>query len=150
MAGWVHIGTYVALIAFAAANLHLRSLWFILLGTPGQRPGDRSQRRLHAGVADRSTAAGIQLGNDTNVSASAERLQFLGDVFALPSQLPLANVFSFGDVFIGVGMVAFIVLASLQGGDKPPLQARRVVAPLGTAPSGASPPGSSCLSVATG
>ena len=40
------------------------------------------------------------------------RLWFLGDVFALPARLPLANVFSVGDLLIGLGMIAFIILSS--------------------------------------
>jgi hypothetical protein len=36
-------------------------------------------------------------------------LPWLGDVFALPRPLPLANVFSVGDVLIGVGAVVFLV-----------------------------------------
>jgi hypothetical protein len=33
------------------------------------------------------------------------RLAFLGDVFAIPASWPLSNVFSVGDVLIGVGLV---------------------------------------------
>lgn len=33
----------------------------------------------------------------------ATRLPFLGDIFVLPRPLPLANVFSIGDVLIGIG-----------------------------------------------
>ena len=33
------------------------------------------------------------------------------DIFALPSWLPFANVFSIGDVLIGLGIVAAIVIA---------------------------------------
>jgi hypothetical protein len=36
---------------------------------------------------------------------------FLGDIFVLPRPLPLANVFSIGDVLIGVGGAWFIVAA---------------------------------------
>ena len=35
----------------------------------------------------------------------------LTDVFALPARLPFANVFSIGDVLIGVGVAAAIVVA---------------------------------------
>jgi hypothetical protein len=35
----------------------------------------------------------------------------LTDVFALPSWVPLANVFSVGDVMIGAGIAVVIVLA---------------------------------------
>lgn len=34
---------------------------------------------------------------------------FLGDIFALPRPLPLANVFSIGDVLIGLGGAWFVV-----------------------------------------
>jgi hypothetical protein len=39
-------------------------------------------------------------------------LPFLGDVFALPRPIPLANVFSLGDVLIGVG-AAWCVIRSM-------------------------------------
>ena len=51
-------------------------------------------------------------------------LGLLTDVFALPAGLPLANVFSIGDVLIGVGIAATIALA---------MRARRVVSDDGTA-----------------
>ncbi|MEP1124001.1 MAG: DUF5317 family protein [Ilumatobacter sp.] len=38
---------------------------------------------------------------NSNVNADA-RLAFLGDVFAIPANWPLANVFSIGDVIIVV------------------------------------------------
>jgi hypothetical protein len=42
------------------------------------------------------------------------RLPFLADIFYLPSYLPFSNVFSIGDIFIGIG--AFIlVLQAMQG-----------------------------------
>ncbi len=40
--------------------------------------------------------------NSTLIHAGTA-LPFLGDVFALPRPIPLANVFSVGDVLIGVG-----------------------------------------------
>lgn len=39
------------------------------------------------------------------------RLAFLGDIFVLPRPLPLANVFSIGDVLIGLGAATFLVRA---------------------------------------
>jgi len=54
------------------------------------------------------------LSNST-VLTSETRLPFLTDIFLLPSCLPFSNVFSIGDVFIGIG--AFIlVLQAMQGG----------------------------------
>lgn len=47
--------------------------------------------------------------NSTTVADPA--LGPLTDVFAMPAWLPFANVFSVGDVLIGVGVVATIILA---------------------------------------
>jgi len=53
------------------------------------------------------------LSNST-VLTSETRLPFLADIFFVPSWLPFSNVFSIGDVFIGIG--AFIlVLQAMQG-----------------------------------
>ena len=40
----------------------------------------------------------------------------LTDIFALPSWLPWANIFSIGDVLIGLGVVLVIVLAMRRPG----------------------------------
>jgi hypothetical protein len=53
------------------------------------------------------------LSNST-VLTGETRLPFLADAFLLPSWLPFSNVFSIGDVFIGIG--AFILaLQAMQG-----------------------------------
>jgi hypothetical protein len=53
-------------------------------------------------------------GHFANSAAVADaKLQFLGDVFAVPSWVPLANVFSVGDVLLLVGAIgALHVLAA--------------------------------------
>ena len=51
-------------------------------------------------------------GDHTNsVVLAHPALQPLTDIFALPAGVPLANVFSVGDVLIGVGVVVVIVAA---------------------------------------
>ena len=45
---------------------------------------------------------------NSTVLTSETRLSFLADIFFLPSWLPFSNVFSIGDVFIGIG--AFILV----------------------------------------
>ena len=48
------------------------------------------------------------------IAAPGAPLYFLGDIFVLPRPLPFANVFSIGDVLIGVGGAWFIV-ATMHG-----------------------------------
>ena len=57
-------------------------------------------------------ALGMGVGSRTN-SIVVERpaLEPLSDVFALPDWLPLANVFSVGDVLIGIGIAVAIAAA---------------------------------------
>lgn len=43
---------------------------------------------------------------------------FLGDIFVLPRPIPFANVFSIGDVLIGLGAMYFIVAAMRRGADR--------------------------------
>jgi Major Facilitator Superfamily/Transketolase, C-terminal domain/Family of unknown function (DUF5317) len=74
-------------------------------------------------------AAGLETFERSNVDPGGERLWFLGDIFALPYQLPWANIFSVGDLLIGFGMIAFIVAASLGPGSGS-LSASRIVEPL--------------------
>ena len=61
-------------------------------------------------------AAGISIGEHTNsVVTAAPALEPLTDVFALPGWLPLANVFSVGDVLIGMGLAVAIALGMARG-----------------------------------
>ena len=55
-------------------------------------------------------------GDHTNSVVLAQpALQPLTDIFAVPAGLPLANVFSVGDVLIGLGVVIVIVAAMRRG-----------------------------------
>ncbi|MEO7229482.1 MAG: DUF5317 family protein [Candidatus Limnocylindrales bacterium] len=51
-------------------------------------------------------------GDHTNSIVLADpAVRFLTDIYALPAAVPMANVFSVGDVLIGVGIVIVIVAA---------------------------------------
>ena len=61
-------------------------------------------------------AAGIDTAGHTNSVVTTEpALRLLTDIFAMPAWLPFANVFSIGDLFIGVGVAATIALAMRRG-----------------------------------
>lgn len=125
----LHLASYALLLLFAYLNRRLRPLLPVLLGlvlnataivaNGGHMPA--SESAIHA--------AGLGSLAGSNVSVHAHHLAFLGDVFALPRELPLANIFSIGDILIGTGMIAFIALVSVTGSEQP-LSAARLVAPL--------------------
>lgn len=123
--GALHVGTYVLLIAFAAANLHVRALIPVLLGVSlnaiaiAANGGHMPISKAAAASVGVDTSLPPSSGHlETNVSVDAEHFRFLGDIFALPAEIPLANTFSIGDLLIGFGMIAFIVVSSLERGEK--------------------------------
>ncbi len=78
--------------------------------------------------AARSALQGVGKGDSTVYSNSVvtpdPALAPLTDIFALPTWLPFANVFSVGDVLIGVGVAIVIVAAMRRVPPEPPPEPR--------------------------
>jgi hypothetical protein len=117
-AGWVvglHLASYAGLLAFAAINL--RSLGvlvtsvglvcnaLVIAANGGYMPARRAALAAAGVLYTGDSAANSRLAN------GGTRFAFLGDVFALPKGVPLANVFSIGDMLISAGLALLIVLA---------------------------------------
>lgn len=66
---------------------------------------------MPADTAALESIGGLGAGYTNSVIVAEPALRPLTDLFALPTWLPLANVFSLGDVLIGVGIAATIALA---------------------------------------
>ena len=114
----LHLASYALLFAFAALNLRLRSLWPLFLGMALNAAAISANGGHMPLSADAARSAGITVGSHANVADSAGRLRFLGDMFALPPWLPLANVYSVGDVLIAAGTLTFVLAVSLGGGER--------------------------------
>lgn len=94
-------------------NLRQPGFWLITLGAflnfaaivanGGQMPASPDAVAAFAG-----SAIGSAAGFANSVPMDSAVLPFLGDIFVLPRPLPFANVFSIGDVLIGVGGAYFI------------------------------------------
>ena len=102
----VHVGSYVAVALFVVVNRRIPWVWLVALG------GALNCTAIlaHGGVMPASPNALVKAGFEldpagfTNSSAVAHpHLQFLGDVFWIPSSVPISNVFSVGDVLILAG-----------------------------------------------
>ena len=67
-------------------------------------------------VAALRGVAALPITDYTNsaIATGTTALGFLGDIFVLPRPIPLSNVFSIGDVLIGIGG-AWFVIATMHG-----------------------------------
>jgi uncharacterized protein DUF5317/MFS transporter/transketolase-like protein len=129
----LHIASYVLLLAFAAANLRVRALVPVLLGLAANAVAIIANHGLMPVSMGAARSVGLSPGvQDNTIVADGTRLSFLGDVFALPAEFPLANVFSIGDILIGIGGMLFIVLVSIQDGGERALEPGRLLEPLRT------------------
>jgi hypothetical protein len=95
----VSIGGMPLVLAGAACNLTA------VIANGGFMPASRA-----ALEASGRATPGVYYSNTSSVPDPA--LWPLTDIFALPSWVPLANVFSVGDVLIGIGIALVIALAT--------------------------------------
>jgi Family of unknown function (DUF5317) len=117
----VHLGTYLLAALFLLANRDVPGVWLVALGGLSNGltiavNGGTLPARLGA-----LQGAGLPVDRDHFVNSGVmahAHLTWLGDVFYVPKGVPLANVFSVGDVLLVLG--AFVVVHTL---------ARRVPAP---------------------
>jgi hypothetical protein len=105
LAATLHILTYAVALGFLWLNRGAAGVWIVAAGAFS----NGLTIALNGGVlparAGAVAAAGIDVDLAFANSAVLEHpvLPWLGDVFAWPAPLPLANVFSVGDVLIVVG-----------------------------------------------
>lgn len=90
----------------AALNL------LVIIGNGGYMPSDPSAWQALTGVAAVPT---VDFTNSALIGPGTT-LPWLGDVFLLPRPIPLANVFSIGDVLIAVG-IAWCIARSMHQPD---------------------------------
>lgn len=109
----LHLVSYASAAWFVVANRRVPWLWlsavgattnaFVIALNGGVMPASASAMRTAGRVADSGFA------NSSVVRDPV--LPFLGDVFPVPAGVPLANVFSIGDVLIAAG--AFLLVFSV-------------------------------------
>jgi hypothetical protein len=123
------IGLYIAtsLMALAAVlrNVALPGMALVAVGAAANLAAIVANGGVMPASADALAALGWSgasehFANSALVASAA--LPWLTDIFALPSWLPFANVFSPGDVAIGIGIAAFMS-AGMMGAGRPLLAA---------------------------
>jgi Family of unknown function (DUF5317) len=108
----IYVGSTVAVLAAVLRNVRLPGMAIVALGALSNLAAIVANGGIMPTTAAALETAGLTA--DPGFSNSAvlrdPALAPLTDIFALPAGLPLANVFSIGDVLIGLGVVGVIAL----------------------------------------
>jgi hypothetical protein len=119
-----HLVSYVLAILFLLANGSIPGLWLVGAGTGMNLVAIAANGGVMPATHAALAAAGRLPKGDGFVNSGVledPNLVFLGDVFAIPKELPFANVFSAGDVCIVVGaalVVHQVCRSRLAGGSR--------------------------------
>jgi hypothetical protein len=111
---WVHRSLHLSTYGFAflwlAMNSSVPWRWAVFAGGLSNFTVIAANRGLMpASPAALKTAGNAAThGFDNSTTAAHAIVGFLGDVFAIPASVPLANVFSVGDVLIVVGLFLIV------------------------------------------
>jgi hypothetical protein len=109
----IYVGSTLAVAAVIAMNLRIRGMPIVLLGAVS----NLAAIIANGGYMPASVEAMQSLGKPAKGGYSNSSfvpdpaLPWLTDIFALPAWLPFSNVFSIGDVLIGLGVVVVIASA---------------------------------------
>ena len=113
----IYVGSTVLVLVAVIRNVRLAGLPLVVLGSVSNLVAILA----NGGYMPAAHAAkeAIGKGAPTTYSNSAliehPNLPFLTDIFALPSWLPFTNVFSVGDLLIGLGVIVAVVTAMRSG-----------------------------------
>jgi hypothetical protein len=113
----VYIASNVAVLVAVWRNLAIPGLPLVLLGGLSNLVAIVANRGYMPVSPDAAAAMGRTAGAGYTNSRLVEEvvvLEPLTDLFAMPTWIPMANVFSIGDVLIGVG-AAIAVVAAMHG-----------------------------------
>lgn len=120
----LHLGTYLLGGLFVLVNRSVPGLWLLGVGAVANFAAIAANGGVMPASVAAMSRAGLSETPDFANSASLEgaRLALLGDVFAIPSRLPFANVFSVGDILILLG-AAWLLHRTSRGAEHVAVQA---------------------------
>lgn len=109
----IYVGSTLAVFAAVLRNVRVRGMAIVALGSLSNLAAITANGGAMPADPAALAAAGLDgAGSHTNsVVLPDPALRPLTDIFAIPAGVPLANVFSIGDVLIGLGVVIAIVAA---------------------------------------
>ena len=106
----IYVASTAAVFLAVLRNVRLPGMAVVALGSISNLAAIVANGGFMPADAGALTAAGfVDAGSHTNsVVLEHPALQPLTDIFAIPAGIPFANVYSVGDVLIGVGIVILI------------------------------------------
>lgn len=109
----VYVGSTLVVFAAVVRNLRVTGMPIVAVGAVSNLVAIVANGGAMPADAAALAAAGLDgPGEHTNSVVLADPvLRPLTDIFAIPAWLPLANVFSIGDMLIGLGVVVVIAAA---------------------------------------
>jgi hypothetical protein len=112
----VYVVSTFAVAAAVAANYRIPGMAIVALGAFSNLAAIVANGGYMPTTAEAMAATGYTERTVYSNSAllADPKLPWLTDIFAMPRWLPAHNVFSIGDVLIGVGVVVVIVVAMLR------------------------------------
>lgn len=108
----IYVASTAAVLSAVLRNLHVTGMPLVALGAASNLAAVIANGGIMPTTNEALATAGLEpvdgLSNSAVVADPA--LAPLTDILALPAWFPFANVFSIGDVLIGIGIVAVIAL----------------------------------------
>jgi hypothetical protein len=118
---WIYVASLALVLGALATNLRTQGFAVVFLGAllnftvvaanGGHMPTPAESLEAAKGPAVLERVRSGELLSNSVLQDENTRLPYLGDILALPSSVPLANVFSIGDVVLAVGAASVIGLA---------------------------------------
>jgi hypothetical protein len=108
----IYVVSTVAVFVAVLRNLRITGMPIVALGSISNIAAITANGGFMPADPAALATAGLDPGSHTNsVVIENPALQPLTDIFAIPAGLPFANVFSIGDVLLGIGIVVVIAAA---------------------------------------
>lgn len=117
----VYVASTAAVLAVVVRNIRLPGLAVVALGAVSNLAAIVANGGYMPADPGAVALAGLDpSGYNNSIITANPILRPLTDLFALPAGVPLANVFSIGDVLIGAGIACTIALAMRRRGEVRP------------------------------
>jgi hypothetical protein len=107
-----YIVSTILVLGVVIANIRLTGIPLIVLGALSNLAAIVANGGAMPASPDALAALGFGVGGHTSsIAVEHPALEPLTDIFAMPTWMPLANIFSIGDVIIGIGVAIAIAAA---------------------------------------